>query len=100
MNKPSREKRFGLRKIRELPSNHEEELEISSETVSRMIRDIKNSKVICPDGIATVMLKHLGEHGIKYLTKTFNICLQSLEIPDMWKQGKIIPIPKPGKPSN
>ena len=60
----------------------------------------KNFKAIGPDGIATVMLKHLGEHGINYLTKTFNICLQSLEIPDMRKQGKIILIPKPGKPSN
>ena len=45
-----------------------------------MIRDAKNSKAIGPDGIATVMLKHLGEHGINYLTITFNICLQSLEI--------------------
>ena len=71
--KPSREKRVVLRKIRELPSNHEEELEISCETVSRMIRDAKNAKAIGPDGIATVMLKHLGVHGINYLTKTFNI---------------------------
>ena len=94
-NKPSKGKRVVLRKIRELPPKHEEELEISCETVSRVIKDAKNSKAIGPDGIAKVMLKHL-----KYLTKTFNICLQSLEIPDMWKQGKIIPIPKPDKPSN
>ena len=56
-----------------------------------MIIDAKNSKAIGADGGATVMLKHLGEHGINYLTKTFNICLHSLEIPDMWKHGKIIP---------
>jgi hypothetical protein len=65
-NKPSKGKRVVLRKIRELPPNHEEELEISCETVSRVIKDAKNSKAIGPDGIATVMLKHLGEHGIKY----------------------------------
>ena len=62
-----------MREIRELPSNHEEQHEISCGTVSRMTMDAKKSKAICPDGIATVMLKHLGEHVIKYLTKTFNI---------------------------
>ena len=58
--KPSREKRVVLRKIRELPSNHEDEFQISCETVSRVIKNAKNYKAIGHDGIATVMLKHLG----------------------------------------
>ena len=73
--KPSKRKRVVLREIRELPPNHEEELDIRCETVSLVIKDARNSKAIGSDGIATVMLKHLGEHGINYLTKTFNICL-------------------------
>ena len=35
-----------------------------------------------------------------YMAETFSLCVNSLKIPDMWKLGKIIPIPKPGKPIN
>ena len=43
-------------------------------------------------------LKQLGPPGIQYLTKLFNLSIQSADIPSIWKQAKIIHIPKVGKP--
>lgn len=46
------------------------------------------------------MLKHLGPHGISYLTNIFNNCLNQGIIPTIWKTARIIPLLKPGKPAD
>ena len=43
-------------------------------------------------------LKHLGQHGIRFLTRLFNLSLQTADIPVIWKASIVIPVPKPGKP--
>ena len=64
------------------------------------IKKAKNSKALGPDGLSPIMLKHLGPKGIQYLTNIFNECVKSSQIPTIWKTAKIIPLLKPGKPSN
>ena len=44
------------------------------------------------------LLKHLGRTRAKYIARVFTICVNGLEIPGLWKQGGISPLPKPGKP--
>ncbi|KAI5727897.1 hypothetical protein M8J77_008348 [Diaphorina citri] len=70
---------------------------IPSSEVVRVIQKAKASKAIGPDGISTLMLKHLGHKGIEYMTSMFNLSLKSLTIPNVWKIARIIPLLKPGK---
>ena len=46
------------------------------------------------------MLKYIGSHAITHLTNTFNHVVNTAIIPPMWKVGRIIPLPKPGKPAD
>ena len=46
------------------------------------------------------MLKHLGPNGIRFLTSTFNGCINQSDIPPIWKVGRIIPLLKPKKPQD
>ena len=65
--------------------------------VKEAIKKSKASKALGPDKISTLHLKHLGENGLKYLSKLFNSSLQQCSIPDIWKTSKIIPLLKPKK---
>lgn len=65
--------------------------------VESVIIKAKPSKAIGPDGISTIMLKHLGQSGIKFMTKMFNLSISQLNISNIWKVAKIIPLLKPGK---
>lgn len=65
-----------------------DELTFTCETVRVAIKSTKNSKACGPDGLAPVMLKHLGPNSIKFLTSLFNLCLQDLKVPDIWKVGR------------
>ena len=64
------------------------------------IKKSKNSKAAGPDGLSPIMLKHIGPNAIKFLTDLFNECLLKTVIPTIWKTAKIIPLLKPGKPSD
>ncbi len=46
------------------------------------------------------MLKHLGPYGIRFLTKIYNICVNTSTIPSIWKTARIIALLKPGKPAD
>ena len=61
------------------------------------IRKSKTSKALGPDGLSNVHMKHLGPAGIAYLTKIYNLSMETSIIPDIWKHSIIIPLLKPGK---
>ena len=61
------------------------------------IKRSKASKALGPDQISNVHLKHLGPIGIEYLTKIYNLSLETCEIPTLWKSSIVIPLLKPGK---
>ena len=71
---------------------------LTVEAVRRAVAASGNSAAPGPDGITIRHLKHLGPIGFQYLTNLFNLSLQSADIPSIWKQATIIPIPKAGKP--
>ena len=50
-------------------------------------------------GSSTVLhLRHLGEHGLGFLTELFNLSVAEVDTPAIWKNSVIIPILKAGKP--
>ena len=72
----------------------------TTHAVSRAIRHGGNSRAVGPDGLTIHHLKHLGPHGIQHLTHLFNLSYNNADIPPIWKQAIVVPIPKPGKPAS
>ena len=68
--------------------------EVTCEEVERQLNKMKNGKSCGPDGIPTEALKHLGDWGVRQLTKIFNAILQSGKMPDEWRESTITPIYK------
>ena len=61
------------------------------------IKKCKSSKAKGPDNITNLHLKHIGPHGIKFLTDIFNLSVKYSVMPAIWKSSTIIPLLKPGK---
>ena len=99
ITKPTKEFRSILRHIQD-KKPADPTFKISPQEVLEAIKTSKNSKAIGPDGISPLMIKHLGQHGITFLTTLFENCINQSIIPPLWKVGRIIPLPKPGKPSD
>jgi hypothetical protein len=75
-------------------------IEITNLQVWNAINTSKNNKSTGPDSISIHHLKHLGPLALTYLTKLYNLAINSNSIPDIWKLAKIVPIPKPNKDLN
>ena len=69
-------------------------------TVKEAIQDTKKRKALGPDRIAPIHSNHLGPIALKYLTDAINFSVNSAKIPKFWKRGRVIPVRKPGKPSD
>ena len=61
------------------------------------IKATKASKVLSPDGITLIHLKHLGPGGINFFTVVINLSISSSIIQGLWKVGCIILLLKSGK---
>ena len=59
---------------------------VTCEEVQRQLNKVKNGKSCGPDGIPTEALKHLGDWGVRQLTKIFNAIMQSGKMPDEWRE--------------
>ncbi|KAJ8710342.1 hypothetical protein PYW07_009708 [Mythimna separata] len=64
------------------------------------IKALKTGKAAGVDDLTVEQLKHLGPVAVSWLLAFFNKCLLTTNIPKLWRQTKIIAIPKPGKPLN
>ncbi|CAB4423753.1 unnamed protein product [Rhizophagus irregularis] len=54
-----------------------------------------SSKAPGPSMISYEMLKHLGPHASTLLLNLVGACLSDANIPDLWRQATVFPIPKP-----
>ncbi len=87
--------------IRKLKLKHTDpSITITIQQTAAAIKKSKNSKALGPDGLSPIMLKHLGLNALTFLTQIYNLCLKTSIVPSIWKQGRIIPLLKPGKPSD
>lgn len=86
--------------------NHENGFDLTSSEIVRpkelvyVIKRLKNSKSPGHDQINNRLVKRLPRKALVFLTYIFNFCLKKSYFPNIWKIGKVIPIPKPGKDSS
>ena len=95
--KPDQRLRNYLRKLKKPKGS---KVNFTPSQVKKAIQKSKSSKALGPDEISPIMLKNIGPHGINFLTELYNRSINSGVIPRIWKQGKIIPLLKPGKPAD
>ena len=93
MCKPIKEFRITLRKLKGKPQDAE--IRISVADTIKAIKKAKNLKALGPDKISTVMLKHLGNTGLKILINLHNNIFNQAIIPATWKVRRIILLLKP-----
>ena len=60
--------------------------DVTCEEVETQLNKMKHGKKCGPDGIPTEALKHLGDWGVRQLTKIFNAFMQSGNMPDEWRE--------------
>ncbi|KAL0906721.1 hypothetical protein M5K25_025237 [Dendrobium thyrsiflorum] len=65
---------------------------ISKIEVREALKKMKCGKAVGPDDIPIEVWKCLGEDGISWLTKLFNIILKTKKMPDEWRKSVLIPI--------
>lgn len=73
---------------------------ISTTEVRIAIRSLKNNKAPGLDEIAAELLKHGGDGLVRELTNLLNSCWWRKCVPEDWRTGVIIKIPKKGNLSN
>ena len=65
--------------------------------VQETIKQSKNNNSHGPDKLNIRHLKHIGPHGLAFLTSMLKTALNTNIIPHIWKLANIVPIPKPNK---
>lgn len=73
---------------------------VSVSSVKAIIKQLKAKKSPGIDGVSNCCLKKLPFKGLQLLCRIYNSCLNQCYFPLVWKQSKIIAIPKPGKDSS
>jgi hypothetical protein len=63
----------------------------------KVIKSLKLRKACGIDGIQNECLRQLPMRLLVYLTQLFNRCLQLSHLPNLWKEAKVITLPKLGK---
>ncbi|XP_035772278.1 uncharacterized protein LOC118456011 [Neolamprologus brichardi] len=72
---------------------------ITIEEVKIAIKSLKNNKAAGLDEIPAELLKHGGQAMVEELTTLFNKCWQSGTVPEDWRRGAIVKLPKKGNTS-
>ena len=69
---------------------------INLEQVQHAVTSLMNNKAPCMDEISAEMLRHGKETVAEHLAELFNMIWQDMEVPEDWKKGVIIKLPKKG----
>lgn len=68
--------------------------------IQQVLKGIKNKRSSGPDTIPNFVLKKLPRSAHEFLARLVNCILSIGYYPTSWKSAHVIPIPKPGKPTN
>ena len=71
--------------------------DITMEELKRAIGQLKKKKSPGPDGITNEMLQHLGNTATLKLLDIFNLSWRAGQVPQCWKEARMIPVLKKGK---
>ena len=70
---------------------------LTMEELKKAIKKLKKKKAPGPDNITNEMLQHLGNTALQKLLDIFNLSWNKGELPQIWKEARMIPILKKGK---
>jgi hypothetical protein len=65
--------------------------------LQKLIQSLKLRKACGFDGIRNECLRHLPREPLVHLSHLFNHCFRLSYFPNIWKEVKVITLPKPGK---
>uniref|UniRef100_A0A914VPX7 Reverse transcriptase domain-containing protein n=1 Tax=Plectus sambesii TaxID=2011161 RepID=A0A914VPX7_9BILA len=82
-----------LEPVEEFPANLGP---VTNEETKTAVHLLKNGKVAGLDEVAPEMLKYGGPDTINALTNLINVCWDKLTVPEDWRRGVIIRLPKKG----
>jgi len=64
----------------------------SKDEIKEILKKMTNGKVEGPDQIPVEVWKCLGEEGLKWLAKLFNVIFRTAKMPREWRFSTIIPL--------
>jgi len=67
---------------------------ISKDEIKETLRMMANGKVEGLDQIPVEVWKCLGEEGLEWITRPFNVIFQTTEMPREWRYSTVIPLYK------
>ena len=70
---------------------------ISPSLVRKSLRLFKPNKAAGPDGLKPLVFKYLPDNAIDVLTLIYKACVALGHTPKLWRDTKVIFLPKPGK---
>ena len=65
--------------------------------VRRAMKQFKPNKAPGPDGLKPIIFKYLPHNAIRIITLLFKACISLCHTPKLWRETKVIFLPKPGK---
>lgn len=95
LNKPQPAGRLQRREEHTLPLDLNMK-QISTNEVQQAIQSLKNNKSAGLDSIQAELIKQDGISLLTALTKLLNLCCEQASVPEDWRNGEIIKIPKIG----
>ena len=70
---------------------------LTMDELKKVIKTLKKKKAPGPDNITNEMLQHLGNKALQKLLDIFNLSWNKGQLPQIWKEARMIPILKKGK---
>ena len=67
---------------------------IKEDEVEKAVKKMKTGNAVGVDDLSVEMVKPNRLVGIKWLTRLFNVCFTTGDIPTEWRRGVIVPIGK------
>jgi ribonuclease HI len=70
---------------------------ITEERVKWSFQSFGSGKAAGPDELKPIVLQHLGNKSLEWVVKLYKTSLALSYVPSIWRESKVIFIPKPGK---
>ena len=72
---------------------------IDPDLIRKSMRMFKPNKAPGPDGLKPIVFKYLPTNALEALSLIYKACISLCHTPKLWRQTKVIFLPKPGKTS-
>lgn len=95
------ETKFGTSVATDLPSPilalNVQSVTVSDAEVSKLMKTVKNRSAPSPDAINYKIRKYFNKRYPTSISSLFTGCVEMTCFPEVWKPGKVVWLPKPGK---